>query len=321
MRFPPIRIIFSATFAFSFLVSPVSAETIVTNLTVGSRGMEVSTLQQTLVSQGYLVMPSGVSYGYFGSLTQAAVVKWQKANGVTPALGYFGPVSRAIFTQQTSLTSATVLAPTPSPSIAPAPPDILPSVDTPYAFGMRANRIMLFRASPFEVRPGDFITLDGSSFSKTSNKVYFNGSSALAATSTNGSVIETFVPASLAEGEYKLSVSNVLGSSDNPDIRVTIKVTNNPQPAPSIESASITGDTVTLIGKGFTSSNNLFTTLGDSSSPLSSDGTTLTFRVTDLSRYNQVKQFTVGKYQAALWIFVQNEHGISREPHKLEIII
>ena len=324
MRSPVIAAMFSAILALGFLVSSVSsanAETIVTNLTVGSRGVEVSTLQQVLVFQGHLVMPAGVSYGYFGFLTRAAVAKWQRVNGVAPALGYFGPISQAVFAKQASPTSPTSSVKETFPSETPISFDVVPSTDTPHALGMRANRIMLFRAFPFEVRFGDIITLDGSGFSKTLNKVYFDGSYAVTATSTNGFVLEVPVPAGLAEGEYKLSVSNALGSSDNLDAKVRIKVTNNPQPAPTIESASINGDTVTLTGRGFTSSNNLFTTLGDSSNPISSDSTTLTFRVTDLSRYGQIKQFTLGKYQTAPWIFVQNEHGINKEPYELEIII
>ncbi len=65
-----------------------------TDLTVGSTGPQVVALQQMLVAQGHLVMPAGVAYGYFGSLTKAAVMRWQAANGV-PATGYFGPISRA----------------------------------------------------------------------------------------------------------------------------------------------------------------------------------------------------------------------------------
>ncbi len=66
------------------------------DLTVGSSGNSVVVLQQALVAQGYLVMPAGVSMGYFGSLTKAAVMKWQAANGL-PATGFFGPMSRAKF--------------------------------------------------------------------------------------------------------------------------------------------------------------------------------------------------------------------------------
>jgi hypothetical protein len=40
-------------------------------------------------------MPAGVSKGYFGALTKSAVMKWQAAVGISPAAGYFGPISRA----------------------------------------------------------------------------------------------------------------------------------------------------------------------------------------------------------------------------------
>ncbi len=66
------------------------------DLTVGSSGNSVVVLQTALVAQGYLTMPAGVSMGYFGSLTKAAVMKWQAANGL-PATGFFGPMSRAKF--------------------------------------------------------------------------------------------------------------------------------------------------------------------------------------------------------------------------------
>ena len=310
MRFLSASVLLSMIFALGVLVTPAGAEMFVANLTVGSRGSDVTALQQFLVAKGYLQMPAGVSYGYFGPLTKTAVARWQVANGISPAVGYFGPISQGVMAKQmpTSSTSSLGL----SKSI---------ETDTPTAPGMRVNRIMLFRATPFEVRPGDFVTLDGSGFSKTLNRIYFNGGNQIATTSTDGAILKIPVPLDLAEGEYKISVSNVLGSSDSPDINIVIKVTNNPQSAPTIESASIIGDIVTLVGSGFTSTNRLFTTLGDSSSPISSNGATLTFRVTDLSRYDQVKQFTLGKYQVTLWIFVENEHGINKEPYKLETII
>src|SRR3989344_5540090 len=65
------------------------------NLTVGSTGSEVSALQQWLVSKGYLVMPAGVAMGYFGNLTKSALAKYQASAGITPAVGYLGPITRA----------------------------------------------------------------------------------------------------------------------------------------------------------------------------------------------------------------------------------
>ena len=83
------------------------------NLTVGSRGAEVASLQQVLVSGGHLVMPSGVAMGYFGSLTKAAVAAWQAANGVSPAAGYWGPISRARYATM----GGTVTVPVPGTTV------------------------------------------------------------------------------------------------------------------------------------------------------------------------------------------------------------
>ena len=306
MRYLFTPVVLLAILTFGIPTISVSAQTFNTNLTVGSRGTDVVFLQQFLVAKGFLQMPPNVAYGYFGPLTRVAVARWQTANGITPAVGYFGPISRAVIVVEIN-----------------TPSNLSPSteIDTPAALGMRANQVMLFRASPFEVRPGDMVTLDGSGFSKTINKIYFNDSNPVDATSTDGITLDVRVPFILSEGEYSLSVSNTLGSSNNPDIAIAIKITNNPRSGPIIENASIVGDTVTLTGSGFTSANNIITTLGDSARPISSNSDILTFRITELSMYNEIRKFTLGKYQAALWIYVQNEHGANKEPYKLEIMI
>lgn len=64
------------------------------DLTVGSTGTDVTCLQNGLKAKGYL---AANATGYFGSLTKAAVMKWQAAAGVSPAAGYFGAKSRAAF--------------------------------------------------------------------------------------------------------------------------------------------------------------------------------------------------------------------------------
>lgn len=65
------------------------------DLTIGSTGADVVALQKLLEALGYLVMPIGVSYGYFGPITREAVKKYQIAKGIKPTLGYFGPLTRA----------------------------------------------------------------------------------------------------------------------------------------------------------------------------------------------------------------------------------
>ncbi len=85
--------ILGLAFAFSMLAAAgtAHAEPITSNLTVGSTGSQVLTLQGILVAGGYLhVAPTG----YFGLLTKAAVAAWQASVGL-PSTGYFGPLSRA----------------------------------------------------------------------------------------------------------------------------------------------------------------------------------------------------------------------------------
>ena len=86
----------------------------------GVSGDDVKCLQQYLNSSGNQVAASGAgSPGnetmYFGSLTRAAVSKWQAANGVSPTAGYFGPISQAKYN---SLVAA---APPPPPPGVPPP--------------------------------------------------------------------------------------------------------------------------------------------------------------------------------------------------------
>lgn len=64
-------------------------------LTVGSEGADVKCLQDALTPTYF--NNAGGSTGYFGTVTASAVAAWQAANGVTPAVGYFGPASQAKF--------------------------------------------------------------------------------------------------------------------------------------------------------------------------------------------------------------------------------
>lgn len=67
---------------------------------LGDTGGEVMQIQKFLNSHGAVVSASGAgSVGnestYFGAKTKAAVAKWQGMNGVSPAAGYWGPITRA----------------------------------------------------------------------------------------------------------------------------------------------------------------------------------------------------------------------------------
>lgn len=77
------------------------------DLTIGSKGDDVVALQTLLVAKGFLVMPAGVSMGYFGGLTKSAVAAWQASEGISPTAGYVGPKSRAALNAMASTTTTT----------------------------------------------------------------------------------------------------------------------------------------------------------------------------------------------------------------------
>lgn len=68
------------------------------NLTLGSEGEDVRTLQKFLNARGFTVSPTGAgSPGnestYFGDLTREALARFQVQQGIEPAVGYFGPIT------------------------------------------------------------------------------------------------------------------------------------------------------------------------------------------------------------------------------------
>jgi hypothetical protein len=75
------------------------------DLTVGSTGSAVTALQTFLIGQGDLVLATPTQY--FGSMTQAALAKFQAAHNITPSVGYFGPKTMAFVNSLSTSTSTT----------------------------------------------------------------------------------------------------------------------------------------------------------------------------------------------------------------------
>ncbi len=75
------------------------ATTYTADMNVGSKGDAVSRLQTFLEAQGFLKMPEGVSRGYYGLLTKAAVAQFQENFKIVqkgaPGSGRTGPMTRA----------------------------------------------------------------------------------------------------------------------------------------------------------------------------------------------------------------------------------
>lgn len=72
------------------------------NLTVGSEGDDVSALQRRLITGGYLDIDNPT--GRFGPLTESSLAAYQRDNGIQPASGYYGPITREHMTDPTPAT-------------------------------------------------------------------------------------------------------------------------------------------------------------------------------------------------------------------------
>lgn len=67
------------------------------NLFHGRRGDDVRMLQTHLMENGFY--PEGLITGYFGPLTRKAVIRYQALNGIMPAVGYVGPITRGVLAE------------------------------------------------------------------------------------------------------------------------------------------------------------------------------------------------------------------------------
>jgi peptidoglycan hydrolase-like protein with peptidoglycan-binding domain len=68
------------------------------SLKLGMTGPDVKALQVFLNNRNFKVAISGPGSPnnettYFGPATRTALIKFQSANGITPAVGYFGPIT------------------------------------------------------------------------------------------------------------------------------------------------------------------------------------------------------------------------------------
>ncbi|MEI6552933.1 MAG: peptidoglycan-binding protein [bacterium] len=88
--------------SFVFIIPIVAnAQTLTRQLQVGSTGSDVSELQ-TFLAQDPTIYPQGLVTGYFGSLTKAAVSRFQSQNGIS-MVGRVGPITLAAINSQIAL--------------------------------------------------------------------------------------------------------------------------------------------------------------------------------------------------------------------------
>lgn len=101
------------------VTSPASTGVFVRDLDVGSVGEDVRALQRYLNANGYTIAYQGPgSIGnetlMFGYATQYALARFQKDRGLSPAVGYFGPKTRAVIMGQASVQPQSVPVSTPT---------------------------------------------------------------------------------------------------------------------------------------------------------------------------------------------------------------
>jgi len=149
------------------------------DLTVGVKGDDVKCLQQYLNSAGYKLADSGAgSPGnettYFGSLTKAAVAKWQAANNVSPAVGYFGPISRAKYsslvaaaaTTTTTETTTTETTTTEETTTTPAAKGLSVSLAADSPTGSAISGALQIDAAKYTFTAGEDATITALKFQK-----------------------------------------------------------------------------------------------------------------------------------------------------------
>jgi peptidoglycan hydrolase-like protein with peptidoglycan-binding domain len=74
------------------------ADVLTRNLSMGSTGADVSSLQ-TFLAKDATLYPQGLVTGYFGFLTKSAVSNFQSRNGID-AVGIVGPITRPVLNIQ-----------------------------------------------------------------------------------------------------------------------------------------------------------------------------------------------------------------------------
>ncbi len=87
-----INIAIAAPITTSVARAPTEASL---NLTLGARGVAVVALQNFLISKNIGSGGRLVADGSFGRMTQTALAEYQAYVGISPASGYFGPITRA----------------------------------------------------------------------------------------------------------------------------------------------------------------------------------------------------------------------------------
>ena len=182
---------------------------ITSNLSYGSRGSEVSTLQTFLVSQHYPGDGAWMITGYFGRATEQAVRNFQAGRGLLQT-GVVDWQTREAIRQASCGGAGYAYTASAYPYYSQQYPH---QYNYPYGYGYTAP-LRLDSLSAYSASVGSSITLYGSGFDNTYNTVHFGNNAASGAGSANGTSLSIVVP-NLPGGVYNVYVTNSRGTSNS----------------------------------------------------------------------------------------------------------
>lgn len=185
------------------------------DLSVGSRGADVTSLQRFLVAQNYQGGGSWMVTGYFGAATQAALRNYQSQH-LLPMTGMADAATRAAIAANCG--GAYNLYPAPSYPSTPVYPTypttpVYPSYPTPtYPQYPYQGTVSITSLTTNSATPSTRVTIYGSGF-QYGNSIVHIGSENVAVTSSGTNSL-TFIVPNIAPGSYQLYVTTSYGTSN-----------------------------------------------------------------------------------------------------------
>ncbi|MBI2446209.1 MAG: hypothetical protein HYV51_00075 [Parcubacteria group bacterium] len=232
-----------------------------------SSGADVKCLQQYLNSTAYKVASTGAgSPGsetmFYGSLTKAAVAKWQAANNVSPAVGYFGPISQAKYSAVAGTTGGGGGVVTPPPAAGGLSVGLSASTQAARTIVAGAAN-MSFGKFTFTAGSGD-VTVTTLKFKKSGISADAEVGSAYLYDADSGDYLAQY--SGLGSGVLTFTNSSGLftvkaGQTRNVDLRLDVSssASNNHTMAWSLDAAADVTSNATSVSGSFPSTTNAMT--------------------------------------------------------------
>lgn len=307
----------------------VSGQLFVKNLTLGNENSDVALLKQVLNSNPLTaIQKSGLieeKSTYFGPDTRRAVIQFQELyketvlfpSGLSRGTGFVGPSTRAKLNEIAKTLNLQANLEVSGGNNA----EIDPLVAKLRALLGIGGAVKVNMAQNYQVSPGGTLILNGSGFTSSGNTVHFSGKYSVSnVASLSGTSLKVDLPQDLPLGRHNVWVTNINGTSRNPQAEVYFVITQNPVANPVITSISPLfvdeNSEITINGKGFSrNNNNLYTGLGNVTNIPSSEGDTLKIKISDLPYLAAIASNPELKGTTySLPVYVQNENGSSLSP-------